>query len=257
MARVKRNSTAGFGRMRLAFATSLMIFLLCAALSGQATPAAQVRTFHVRGTVRDSTRAPIREARAQVTFRSAKLSQIVSTNDLGTYETDLPLGIYTMNVEALQFRSYRRPEFRVVKPINITINVVLARVPPAHTAVFNREYGFVPPRREGASNITYHDGDFFSIPSDDGVPFRLYISYVKRIRTDYSYDYAGDCDPPYDDPVFVAYNLFSLRANTVLYDMESRRLDARGNVVVEDESGKRSAASMSFRVENGRVMALP
>jgi hypothetical protein len=257
VARVSLNDVAGFGRMRFAFATSSVIFLFCAALSGQATPATQVRTFHVRGTVRDFTGAPIRDVRAQVTFRNAKLSQIVSTSEAGTYETDLPLGIYTMHVEALQFRSYRRPEFRMMKPINITINVVLARVPPTR-GVFNREYGALPPRREGASNITYHDGDFFSIPSSDGAPLRLYISYVKRIRTDYSYDYAGDDDPPYEDPVFVAYDLFSLRANTVLYDMESRRLDARGNVVVEDGSGRRNAAAvMSFKIENGRATALP
>jgi hypothetical protein len=143
-----------------------------------------------------------------------------------------------------------------VTPINIIINVILARIPP-RGAAFNREYGVMPQRREGASNITYHDGDIFSIPSDDGTPFRLYIGYVKRVRTDYSYDYAGDDDPPYDDPVFVAYNLFSLRANAVLYDMESRRLEAHGNVVVEDESGKRSAVAMSFKIENGRVTALP
>lgn len=249
MSRVKL-SAAGFGRMRFAFATSL-VSLLCVNLFGQA-PAVQVRTFHVRGTVRDSMGAPIRETRAKVTFRNAELSQILSTNDRGHYETDLPLGVYTMNVDALQFRSYRRPEFRVMKPIDITINVVLTR-----RGVHSGEYGTMPKPREVPSNITYYDGDFFSIPSDDGAPFQLYISYVKRIRTDYSYDYAGDPDPPYDDPVFVAYNLFSLRANTVLYDMESRRLDARGNVVVEDESGSRSAASMSFRIGNGRVTPLP
>ena len=137
MARVNLNDATGLSRMRFAFATSL-VSLLCLDLLGQATPAVQVRMFHVRGPVGDSTGAPIREARAQVTFRNAKLSQIVSTSEMGTYETDLPVGIYTMNVEALQFRSYRRPEFRVVRPINLTINVVLARVPPAHGVAFNR-----------------------------------------------------------------------------------------------------------------------
>jgi lipopolysaccharide export system protein LptA len=56
--------------------------------------------------------------------------------------------------------------------------------------------------------------------------------------------------------VFVAYNLFSLQANTVLYEMESRRLVARGNVVVEDESGKHSAVSMTFKIEDGRAVPI-
>ena len=54
----------------------------------------------------------------------------------------------------------------------------------------------------------------------------------------------------------MAYNLFSLQANTVLYEMESHRLEARGNVVVEDESGKRSAVSMTFKIENGRAVPI-
>jgi hypothetical protein len=240
--------------MRFGFATWLALLLLCTGLLAQmTTPSTQIQTFHVRGTVRDSTGAPIRETKVKVTFRSASLSQTVSTNDAGAYEADLPLGVYNMSVDALQFRPYRRPAFRVTSPINVTINATL----PHNPQVTMREYGPTAEERAAARNITYYDGDFFSVPADDGAPFRLYISYVKRIRTDYSYDYVGDNSPPYDDPVFAAYNLFSLQANTVLYDMESRRLDARGNVVVEDESGKRSGDSMSFKIENGRAIALP
>jgi hypothetical protein len=41
-----------------------------------------------------------------------------------------------------------------------------------------------------------------------------------------------------------------------LYEMESRRLEARGSVVVEDESGKHSAVSMTYGIENGRAVPI-
>ena len=215
-------------------------------------PAVQIPTFHINGTARDYTGAAVDDVKVRVTFQNGKLSQTVPTTEAGFYETDLPLGVYTMTAEGPGFRRYRRPEFRVMSPLNITLDATLHR-----SVGSNQEYYPGPAReRNDPTNTRYYDGDFFSVPSEDGVPLRLYISYVKRIRTDYSYAYTGHDDPPYDDPVFVAYNLFSLQANTVLYEMESRRLEARGNVVVEDESGKRSAVSMTFKIENGRAVPI-
>ncbi|MGO8794510.1 MAG: hypothetical protein ACLQLC_06785 [Candidatus Sulfotelmatobacter sp.] len=141
-----------------------------------------------------------------------------------------------------------------MSPINITFNATLPHKPP----MISRENPTQEERAAAKSaDVRYYDGDFFAVPSEDGVPFRLYISYVKRIRSEYSYDYAGDNDPPYDDPVLVAYNLFSLQANTVHFDMKSRKLEARGNVVAEDESGQHRAYSMTFRFENGQAIPVP
>jgi hypothetical protein len=191
-------------------------------------------------------------SRSNVTFQNEKLGVTVPTNEMGKYEVDLPLGLYTMSAMGSRislFRSYRRPEFRVISPINITLNVTLFRLPPVRgghccrTSLVN------------ASNVTYYDGDFCSIPSQDGVPFRLYVSYAKRVRSDnYYYDHAGDDEPPYEDSVFVAYNLFSLKADSAHYDMENRKLEASGNVVAEDESGLHRAYSMTFKFENGQAI---
>jgi hypothetical protein len=236
---------------RFVTTTFFGILLVCPMLLAQsATPATQVRTFHVRGTIKDSTGGAVRDTKVNVTFQNDKLSVTVPTNESGIYEVDLPFGVYTMSANGSYgalFRPYRRPEFRVMSPINITLNATLA-----HTSRLIARYG--PSPVVTASDITHYDGDFFSIPSEDGEPFRLYISYVKRVRSDYYYDYTGDNEPPYEDFVFAAYNLFSLQANTVHYDMESRRLEAHGNVVVEDESGQHRAYSMTFRFENGKAI---
>jgi hypothetical protein len=58
-------------------------------------------------------------------------------------------------------------------------------------------------------------------------------------------------------PVFVAYNLFTLRADRVVYDVQSRTLEATGNVVAENADGTiQRADSMKFRVENGEAIPL-
>jgi lipopolysaccharide export system protein LptA len=59
-------------------------------------------------------------------------------------------------------------------------------------------------------------------------------------------------------PVFVGYNLFTLRAEHVVYDGKNRTLQAKGKVVVINEKGETQRAdSMTFRVENGEATALP
>ena len=95
--------------------------------------------------------------------------------------------------------------------------------------------------------------DFFPTPSRDGVPFELYIRYGKHTPVRDRYTYTGE-KVPNDDPVFVAYNLFSLRADEVTYVATSRMIKASGNLVAIDESGATQRAdSMSFNIENGKA----
>jgi len=67
--------------------------------------------------------------------------------------------------------------------------------------------------------------DFFSAPSSDGIPFQVWIRYAKQNVSGDKYFYAGEKTPNYD-PVVVAYNLFSLRADEVTYDAKSRTIAA-------------------------------
>lgn len=59
-----------------------------------------------------------------------------------------------------------------------------------------------------------------------------------------------------EDPVSLAYNLFSLRADRVVYNTKENTLEAQGNVVMEDESGKHTADSVTFKIEDSQPRQL-
>ena len=80
--------------------------------------------------------------------------------------------------------------------------------------------------------------------------------YTRGKRADKSHSYTGE-KAPYEDPVFVAYNLFSLQADRVTYDEKSRIIEASGNVVVADGLGTTQRAdAMSFEIDDGRATRL-
>jgi hypothetical protein len=62
--------------------------------------------------------------------------------------------------------------------------------------------------------------------------------------------------------VFVAYNLFSLEADEVTYDIPSQILNANGRVVVVDEPDSESGSEyrvrtgdwMKFKIVNGKAI---
>jgi lipopolysaccharide assembly outer membrane protein LptD (OstA) len=61
----------------------------------------------------------------------------------------------------------------------------------------------------------------------------------------------------HDDPVCVAYNLFSLEADNVTYDAKNKTIKATGDVVVVNESGvTQPADSTTFKIENGHAMPI-
>jgi hypothetical protein len=101
--------------------------------------------------------------------------------------------------------------------------------------------------------------DSFQIPSENGASSPLYIQFERRKPTDGGYVYSGERLTAGDllTPVFVEYNFFSLQADEVVYDVKSRTIKANGNVSIEDDSGKRRANSMTFRMENGQATPLP
>jgi len=116
--------------------------------------------------------------------------------------------------------------------------------------------------------------DIFPLPSEDGAPFQLLIRFGTREPTDNGYAYSAPVDfsaipepsyvyrsgwnpPTLGTPVFVACNLFTLRADHVTYDEKNRTLHANGKVVVVNEKGESQRAdSMTFRIENGDAIPL-
>lgn len=226
----------------------LLMLLLCESLFGQAQgPTVPTPTFHIRGTVTDPSGAVIPKAR--IGFQSKHLDGALPTTGAGVYETELPLGDYTMTVQSPGFRPYRRPLFRVTAPANLTFDVTLTIAPTCDLVV-------VPPTpesRAAAEKEFCLREDFFPLPSKDGVQYQLYIRYVKHTAVGGKNNYSGG-KYPNEDPVFVAYNLFSLQADRVAYDSTNRIIEASGNVLVVNESGALQRGDyVSFKLEEGQA----
>jgi len=239
-----------------------------------ATPVNAAQTFHIHGVIHSTYNdSPVSGIKVQ--FVSENISTTVSTDRKGVYEADLPLGLYTMTVQFLYpyLQGYERPLFRVASPISLVLNVNLDSY-----VEMSCELGDPPP----GSQISERDRaksacggqDSFPLPSEDGAPFQLLIRFGTRKPTDNGYTYSAPVDfsvvpepsyvyrsgrnpPTLGTPVFVAYNLFTLRADHVTYDEMNRTLHANGKVVVINEKGESQRAdSMSFRIENGEAIPL-
>jgi hypothetical protein len=176
------------------------------------------------------------------------VTRLVIADDSGFYQTDLPVGLYTMTAEAqtIGFRKYSRPLFRVTPQITLTLNVTLyAQKNNCDVIVLDGD------RKDACGGE-----ELFPAPSDDGVPFQLSIRYSLRSLGDRGYVYSGDMEAINSyTPVAVAYNLTTLEAKHVAYDAEHRTLEANGHVAFLDESGTtHHSASLTLKIENGHAV---
>jgi hypothetical protein len=241
---------------KFTFITMLAAFLACATLFGQSVASvAPVQIFHAHGTVRVYPGDALPQA--QVRFENEKFSKTVYTDKAGLFEANLPVGLYTMTVDPpmLGLKRYRRPLFQVESPTDLTLDAIL--LPGVSCSpVMPKGSDRIPNRDE--SQDACGGLDSFRVPSDDGVPFELFIDYPVRQRADRGNVYSSRDLPGLKIPVLVAYNLFTLRAERVVYDVQGRTLDATGKVVVERADGTtQSAESMALKIESGEATPLP
>ncbi len=218
-------------------------------------------TFHVRGKILDSYNSAI--VSAEVKFEGSNTTETVSSDSRGFYHAELPVGLYSMTVakgSSGYGKYYKRPLFRVSSPKTIVLDVTL--YPPLPSC----DPGTIIERRpDGTTRSEIHPApdtlrdecggwDRFPLPSDEGVPFELLVRYSNRLRRDSERIYKGG----FQNPVFVAFNLFTLTADHVTYDMASQTLVAAGNVTVtKGSAGSTHANSMKFRIANDSVLRLP
>jgi hypothetical protein len=208
----------------------------------------------------------------KVTFEGDKLTRTVFADGRGFYKVDLAVGSYKMTAEYLSpdllfvpfgtaqdprlrsLQMYQRPLFRIDSPTNLTLNVTLDP-PNPHC---ERGYGVgpsasAPPPDKGETICGGRD--LFPIPSDDGVPFELLIRYRTRSYDDEGISYnARAVWPGIQTPVFVAWNLLTIRADHVVLNVEARNLRATGDVVIVNGVGNAQRAdSITFKIENGQA----
>jgi hypothetical protein len=233
----------------------LATFVATAAYSQSVKPAgSRPRTFHVEGTIR---RGDSGVAGVEVKFEGKNTTKTAFSNPSGFYKAELPVGFYTMTASLKALEEYRR-RFLVASRSSIALDVLLYDYPDNCDPLFGRVvHSDGTPISPEPTQDDYNDvcggSDFVSVPSEDGSPFELFIRYSSRRRSDfestYTYGIRG--------PVSVAYNLFTLSADKVVYNSKNRTVIASGGVVTYDASGKKKwFDSATFRIANGQVSAL-
>jgi hypothetical protein len=244
------------------------------------TPVDPPRTCHIHGTIRNLAGAAV--SNVDVVFRRDTFTKTVFTDEEGSYDVDLPAGLYTMTASPLErfLEGYRRPLFRVGSSTTLTLDVTFNPIGGSCDLV--SPVGAPRPNADDARSFC-GGWDSFPVPSEDGVPFEIFVRFQSGHTIDHKEVYStrkpltGVEIPPLgqpipDDwpahsrvisagieiPVFVAYNLFTLRADKVVYDVPGRTLEATGNVVADNANGATQLAhSMKFRIENGEAIPLP
>lgn len=208
------------------------------------------QVFHVEGAVRDPAGAVV--PRAKVVFRSGSSETTIATNETGFYEVDLPLGTYTMTAKTSGFITYKRPLFRMDRPGRLVFDVGLQLQECGDMVIGNSSGRPVTDAEIYAATESCRPEDLFRKQARDGTPFEISIRRESHTKSGNTYRY----DAPhsrYHAPVSVAYNVFSLHADHVSYNPKQNTLEATGNVIVEDESGKQEYDSVTFKLENGRA----
>ena len=232
--------------------------LLCVILHAQPILTLSQKTFHVRGKIVDSHNSAI--VGAEVKFEGSKTTETVFSDSQGFYHAKLPVGLYSMTV-AKGPRDYRRPLFRVSSPKTIVLDVPL--YPPLRSC----DSGIISVTRpdgtpEKTETVVTPDEfrdecggwDRFPIFSSEGGSFELLVRYYSRRRSDGERVY----DSGFQNPVFVAFNLFTLTADHVTYDLASRTIVATGNVTTTNGSARSAHGdSMKFRIDKARWLRLP
>lgn len=238
----------------------IAVLLLCASLLGQ-SPASpdRPRIVRIQGLIESTNDSVVPET--EVAFHGEQVSRTVVSDEKGFYQVDLPVGLYTMTAVRHGYSSlqrYSRPLFQIGSQRTFVLNITLYPERCCCDIVVRRGAEETPEQLASTEKDACGGEDSFPIPSEDGVPFQVYIRYPKRTLTDRGYVYSGDQITTNSHvPARAEYNLFTLEAEHILYYAEHQKLEASGHVVVVDESGKsQNPNSMIFKLENGHVIQI-
>lgn len=242
----------------------IAILLLATAFFGQSgNSVAPIQTFHVRGTVSGPLGDDVCPG-TEISFQDKHSSTTLVSDNKGSYEVDLPVGLYTMMAQYkyllgghTHFQKYVRPLFRVSLPTNVVLNVSMfaPRLTCDIVVVGKSGQTATPEQLEQGQKDLCGGEDLFPVPSTDGAPFQLYIRYPNRSPSDEVPDYAGaQLATNAYTPVLVEYNLFTLTAEHVVYDRKRQTIAASGNVTASNEFGElQHGDSMSFKMRDGQA----
>jgi len=249
--------------MKKARSAPVAILLLATAFFGQSSNSVAIQTVHVRGTASGPLGDDVCPG-TEMRFQGEHSSKTLVSDTKGSYEVDLPVGLYTMTTQYKylvgghpHFQKYVRPLFRISSSTNVVLNISMfaPRLTCDIVVVGKSGQPATPEQLEQSQKDLCGGEDWFPILSADGAPFQLYIRYPKRSPSDEMADYAGaQLATNAYTPVLVEYNLFTLTAERVVYDRKSQIIAASGNVIATNASGEtQHGASMLFKMRDGQA----
>lgn len=194
------------------------------------------------GTVADINKA--RVARAAVVVEGEGATRTAMTSEDGTYQIELPTGVYRIKVESIGFCPARRAAFRVQQSTTARFNFTLVPCPISNDLrIVNGQYrGEVDHYRDPFKE------EIFPLAHSTGAPLELLVRYGERREDKNTIEYRGtviNYDEYADSPagsirrnkylgVTVSYDSLMIHADRVRLDPQAFRLEAEGNVIVED-----------------------
>jgi hypothetical protein len=215
-------------------------------------------TLHIKGSM---TQCGKKTPHFWVAFRG-DTTKTVRADDAGAYEVDLPPGSWTaitvaVATETADGASLSRPRhFRVTAPGSLMLNLNLRPPVMCDLAIITPNGQPATPERTSGRDQACWGEKSFQVPSADGVPFE-----VDLFGLDSGWNNGWDpCSTNHENKMphreFATYNLLSVEANKIAYDENRRSLEARGDVVIEDESGEHKAQAITFYIQNGRAFTV-
>lgn len=202
-------------------------------------------TGQLSGTVVDMNNS--RVSGATVTVEGEGLKRAVATAEDGTYKIELPVGTYRIKTARTGFCPDRRAPFRALSSTSIILNFTLIPCSIVNDiTIKNGQYVGETDRYKDPFKE-----EVFPLVHAAGAPLELLVRYGSRQQDQNIIEYRGAVvgyDEHADTPagsvrrdkylgVTISYDLLTIRADKVRLDQTTFRIEAEGNVVVED--GKR------------------
>lgn len=233
---------------------SVISAITFATSSGQSFTSKQ--TVQLSGTVVDMNES--RVSGATVTVEGEGLTRGVATSEDGTYKIELPVGTYRIKVTRPGFCPARRAPFDALSSASIILNFTLIPCPIVNEiTIKNDQYVGEKDRYKDPFKE-----EIFPLVHPTGTPLELLVRYGSREEDRNIVGYRGavvayeaQADTPTGSVrrgkylgVTISYNLLTIRADEVRLDPTTFRLEAEGNVVVEDgkrcDKGRRVVADL-------------
>jgi hypothetical protein len=194
-------------------------------IAGQSV--SQSSSVRIYGVVKDPNGASI--SSATLIFEGEGRTQKIHADVEGSYNINLPVGLYQAKVEAPWFCPIRRPAFKVEPGQSIKLDFFLDACPIVNSIkTENGKYKgetdeYVPPFKEERISLKRY------------APFEILIYFGQRTELNKNGQISYDMIETINGkllPVTVMYNLLTIKADKVTFDRNNVRLIFNGHVLI-------------------------